>query len=144
MSGLTQKEADRLLKIEKYRIDDTPYSFPIKGQSLRIPLQSKSGDEEFSLDLYRGTIEMGKNMFQTRVRKTMILARLDIGGPPHRNPDGKEILCPHLHLYREGYDDKWAYALPPGFHDPADLMRTLEKFMEYCQIIKKPIIQRII
>jgi uncharacterized protein DUF6978/uncharacterized protein DUF1829/uncharacterized protein DUF1828 len=108
---LTQKEADRLLKIEKCRIDPTPYQFPIQGQTLRIPLRSKLGNEEFSLDLYRGMIAMGKNMFQTRARKTVILARLDLGGPAHRNPDGKEIDCPHLHLYREGYDDKWAYSL---------------------------------
>ena len=54
---LTQKEADQLLKVEKYRIDDAPYPFPIKGRSLRIPLRSKSGDEEFSLDLHQGTLE---------------------------------------------------------------------------------------
>ncbi len=117
-SDLTQKEADRLLRLEKCRIDDTPYQFPTKGQSLRIPLRSKSGNEEFSLDLYRGILAMGKTMFQTRAKKTVILARLDIGGPPHRNPDGKEILSPHLHLYREGHDDDWAYPLPREFHNP--------------------------
>jgi hypothetical protein len=139
---LTQKEADRLLRVEKYRTDDTPFPFPIKGRSLRIPLRSKSGDEEFSLDLYRGTIEIGKNMFQARARKTVILARLDLGGPPHRNPDGKEILCPHIHLYQEGYDDKWAYPLPPDFHNPKDISRTLDEFMEYCHIVEKPNILR--
>jgi hypothetical protein len=121
-SDLTQKEADRLLKIEKCCIDPTPYQFPIKGQTLRIPLRSKLGNEEFSLDLYRGMIAMGKHMFQTRARKTVILARLDLGGPPHRNPDGEEIDCPHLHLYREGYDDKWAYPLPPVFRNPTELV----------------------
>ncbi|MFW9280162.1 DUF6978 family protein [Glaesserella parasuis] len=26
------------------------------------------------------------------------MVRLDIEGPPHRNPDGEEIICPHIHL----------------------------------------------
>jgi hypothetical protein len=34
--------------------------------------------------------------------------RLDLDGPPHRNPDDEEIPWPHLHVYREGYGDKWA------------------------------------
>ena len=139
---LTQKEADRLLRVEKYRTNDTTYPFPIKGGSLRIPLKTKSGNEEFSLDLYRGTIAMGKHMFQTRARKTVILARLDLGGSPHRNPDGEEIFSPHIHLYKEGYDDKWAYPLPRGFNDPNDILRTLDEFMEYCHIVDKPKILR--
>jgi hypothetical protein len=31
--------------------------------------------------------------------------RLDLDGPPHRNPDDQEIPCPHLHIYRAGYGD---------------------------------------
>ena len=28
---------------------------------------------------------------------------------PHPNPHGTEIPCPHIHIYREDYDDKCAY-----------------------------------
>ena len=59
--------------------------------------------------------------------------RLDYGGPLHRNPDGEEIPCPHLHIYREGYGDKWAVPIPtqdsPNIHDH---WQTLQDFMRYC------------
>ncbi|MDG6271690.1 DUF6978 family protein [Glaesserella parasuis] len=81
--------------------------------------------------------------FQTRARKAIVLVRLDIEGPPHRNPDGEEIICPHIHLYREGYGDKWAYPLPDELKSVLDRpYELLDKFMDYCHIIGKPMIQR--
>jgi hypothetical protein len=72
-----------------------------------------------------------------------ILARLDFGGPPHRNPDGEEIPCPHLHLYREGYGDKWAVPIPVDrFPNVNDLWLTLQDFMDYCNVIEPPQIIR--
>jgi len=83
-----------------------------------------------------------RNTFQTRARKTIILARLDIEGPPHRNPDGEEIPCSHLHLYREGFDDKWAQQLPKNFTNPNDIWKTLDEFMDFCFVITKPFIEK--
>ena len=69
----------------------------------------------------------------------VILARLDFGGAPHRNPDGEEIASPHLHVYREGFGDKWAFPVPTDtFTDLADLWRTLQNFMHYCNIVELP------
>ncbi len=76
------------------------------------------------------------------MKNEIILARLDLGGPPHRNPDGQEILCPHLHLHREGYGDKWAYPLPVDFTNPNDAWLILNEFMDYCNIVDKPDIRR--
>ena len=45
-------------------------------------------------------------------------------------------------LYREGYDDQWAYGLPKSFKDPKDIWRTLNEFMDLCHIVDKPNIQR--
>lgn len=70
----------------------------------------------------------------------MILARLDIGGPPHRNPDGEEIACPHLHVYREGYGDKWAFPLPDSFSNHEDAWKTLFEFMDFCNVSTRPTI----
>lgn len=70
-----------------------------------------------------------KMKYQLRARQTIVLARLDFGAP-HRNPDGKEIGVPHLHLYREGYGDKFAYPVPPGMlRNPNDPKTCLEDFM---------------
>ena len=72
-----------------------------------------------------------------------ILARLDFGGATHRNPDGEEIGSPHLHLYREGFGDKWAFPVPSdSFADLEDPWRTLEDFMQFCNIIEPPVIRR--
>ena len=80
---------------------------------------------------------------KTRGRQTAILARLDFGGPPHRNPDGEEIESPHLHIYREGYADKWAIPLPQdSFPDSSDPWQLLEDFIGYCNIVRPPIIDR--
>ena len=61
--------------------------------------------------------------------------RLDIAGPPHRNPDGVEMACPHLHVYREGYGDKWAVALLTNrYPERGNLFEMLQAFMTDCNI----------
>ena len=143
MTPLSQNEADKLLTMEKYYFDsEEQIDFPDPGGALHLPLYSKDKKEEFTLDITRGRISLQKHTFQTRARKTIILARLDLAGPPHRNPDGEELECPHLHLYREGYGDKWAFPLPEEFTGIDDAFRLLDVFMDYCAVIEKPTINR--
>lgn len=142
-SSLTQAEADALLATEKHRLDDVQYDYPGLGGSISVPLASPDRREYFLLDVSRGRIELSKGTYQTRARSVVILARLDFGGPPHRNPDDTEIPCPHIHLYREGFHDRWAYALPPGvFTDISDLWLSLTEFMRYCNVTQPPNIVR--
>ena len=140
--GLSQSEVDALLAMEKCRVDDTNHTFPGLGGSLKIPLKSKDQREEFLLDINRGRIALKKHTFQVRARQICVLARVDIAGAPHRNPDGEEIACPHIHIHRPGADDKWAIPLPPEiFANPENVMQVLEDFMDFCNISEKPIIQ---
>ena len=139
---LTQHEANTLLNMEKHYRGYNQFLFPTYGGSLHIPLCSGDNREEFILDIWRSKIELRKNTFQSRARKTIILVRIDIAGSLHRNPDGEEIQCPHIHLYKEGYHDKWAQALPDNFSNPVDISQTLDEFMDYCVIITKPVISR--
>ena len=139
---LTQQEANDLLALEKYCSGEERVDLPALKGSQRLPLYSADQREEFSLDITRGKALLTKHTFQTRARKVVVLARLDLAGPPHRNPDGKEIDCPHLHLYREGYGDKWAEPLPEMFAGIDDAVKLLDKFMDYCRIVGKPIIER--
>ncbi|OOR93753.1 hypothetical protein B0183_02455 [Glaesserella parasuis] len=150
---LTQQEADALLTLGKYDFSNGEYKFPYMGGSLRLSLHSMDKKETFNLDVTRGYIALEKITFQTRARKAIVLVRLDIEGPPHRNPDiegpphrnpdGEEIICPHIHLYREGYGDKWAYPLLDELKSVLDRpYELLDKFMDYCHIIGKPMIQR--
>jgi hypothetical protein len=136
---LTQAEADALLALEKERIDDTVYDYPGLGGALRIPLVSPDKRESFSLDVHRAQINLAKGTYQNRARSVVILARLDFGGAPHRNPDDEEISSPHLHLYREGYADKWARPLPPDlFGDPRDRWRLLLDFLRFVNVTRPP------
>jgi hypothetical protein len=82
--------------------------------------------EHFHLDVSRGRIDLLKGKYQNRSRQAIILVRLDFGGKPHRNPDDEEIACPHLHVYREGYGDKWAMPVPPDrFPDVTDSLANV-------------------
>ncbi len=143
--NLTQMEADALLEMEKSRVDSDMWSFPDFGGSVQIPLISVDRSEHFILDLWRTEIsfQRGKGTFQNRGRRTIPLARLDFGGTPHRNPDGAEIKSPHLHLYQEGFEDGWAFVVPPdSFSNLEDVWQTLSDFMRYCNITEPPIIQK--
>lgn len=140
---LTQPEADALIAMEKHRVDDTRYSYPNPGEFITIPLKSPDKREEFVLDVRRGRIDLLKVTHQNRARVVVVLVRLDLGGPAHRNPDGQEVPCPHLHIYREGFADKWGFPIPQGgFSDTSSLWLTLQEFMTYCNITKPPAIDK--
>ena len=83
-----------------------------------------------------------KGTYQNRARQTVILARVDFGGAPHRNPDGVEVPCPHLHRYREGYGTKWAEPVPPEFGSGGDPWNLLNRFLEYCNVTQPPLFDR--
>jgi hypothetical protein len=133
---LSQAEADRLIGLEKHYLHSEPVSFPNLGEKVCLELESNDRKEFFLLDI----------TYQNRAGTTVILLRLDLVGPKHRNPDGEEVVCPHIHRYKEGYGDKWAYEIGTDefkevFTNPQDLFITIEEFMDYCNIITKPVIQ---
>ena len=138
--NLTQAEADALLAMEKQTEDDKPVPFPGGGQKFIIQLTSRDGREKFLLDLSRGGIDLRKIKFQNRARNVVKLARLDLSGRPHRNPNGEDVPTPHLHLYCEDYGNKWAKPLPKDiFPDIENELKTLEDFMRLCNIRSTPL-----
>lgn len=141
--NLTQSEADALIAMEKLRVDDTRWDYPGLGGSISVPLISNDKRENFLLDVSRGKIDLLKGTYQNRSRQVIILVRLDFGRKPHRNPDGEEIPSPHLHIYREGYGDKWAIPVPADrFPNISDLWWTLDDFMQFCNIVDPPLIDK--
>lgn len=140
---IPQAEADALIGMEKHRVDDRAWLFVGPGGRLAIPLISADKREHFMLDVSRSQIKLTKATFQDRARQAIVLMRLDLDGPPHRNPDDIEVPCPHLHVYREGYGDKWAIPVPPGrYADTSDLFATFEAFMGHCNVTDAPNIQK--
>jgi hypothetical protein len=141
--NLSQAEADALIAMEKQRIDDQRWNYPELGGIMTIPLFSKDRRENFVLDINRSRIDLLKGTYQNRSREIIVLVRLDFGGRLHRNPDDSEIPSPHLHLYREGYGDKWAIPITvKDFPDIQDLWKTLSDFMRYCNISEPPYIDK--
>ena len=142
-TNLAQAEADALIAMEKRRSDDKAWNYPDLGGQITIPLVSTARHESFLLDLRRARIDLAKGTYQNRGRQVVVLARLDFGGAPHRNPDGEEIGSPHLHLYREGFSDKWAFPVPSDhFPNLDDAWQTLQDFMRYCNVVDPPVIRR--
>ena len=140
---ITQAEADALIAMEKRRAEEKEWLFPAPGDRIAIPLTSLDKRENFMLDVTRAQIKLTKATFQNRARQAIILMRLDLDGAPHRNPDGEEIPCPHLHVYREGFGDKWATAAPvERYTNTLDLFSTFEAFMTHCNITEPPQISK--
>lgn len=141
--NLTQAEADALIAMEKHRVNDDRTLFSMGGENVTLPLQSPDRREQFLLDLSRGRIDLLKVKMQNRGRQVVVLVRLDLGGAPHRNPDGQELRAPHLHLYREGYGDKWAFPIPADhFPQVEDVWATLNALLQFCNITQPPHIER--
>lgn len=156
---LTQAEANVLISIEKKAAKKKKYYFPLPGKKLTIPIVSVDEKASFLIDINRGKISLTKCTYQERYKKyrgIIPLIRLDIDGAPHHNPevknvplillhpyDGKTIPCPHLHLYVEGFMDKWAIPAPSDiFPQITDIYETLYDFFSYCNIIDPPVVER--
>lgn len=141
--SLDQETADALIAVPKVRTNDEASYCPGPGDRLSLPLLSSDGRESFLLDIRRGRMDLRKGTYQNRARQVVVLVRLDFGGAPHRNPDGEEVPSPHLHIYREGYGDKWAFEVPSDqFTEIQNLWQTLQDFMRYCNIVDPPNILR--
>lgn len=141
--SVDQATADALIATPKVRVNDEVSHYPGAGGYLTLPLLSSDGRESFHLDIRRGGIDLLKGTYQNRARQVVVLVRLDFGGAPHRNPDGREVPSPHLHIYREGYGDKWAFEVPRDrFSQIQDTWQTLQDFMRFCNVIDPPNIQK--
>lgn len=142
---LEQSEADRLLDARKWFSRTVGVIDLHPGVEQEYRLRSSVPQEVFHLDVRRNSVRLSKVTYQHRVRVEVRLARLDLGGSPHRNPPPNydRIPTPHLHLYREGYGDKWAYPLGSFdfVTDPTDYSRTLREFCDWCNIDGVPGIQ---
>ncbi len=142
--NLTQVEADYLFSMEKVATNNNEWDFPTMGMKIEVPLVSIDKRDRFLLDISRGIINLKKITYQNRARQIIILARIDLSGSPHRNPDGSEIPPSHIHRYKEGFGDKWAYPIPEDkFGDLEDQWETLQDFMSFCNVTQKPNIRKV-
>jgi hypothetical protein len=138
----SEAEAKRLIKTPKIYTGHENHHFPPNGEEINIPLVSEFGDTDFILDIESKSLTLHGYKYQQRVYKSIILVRVDLGPKPHYNPGRVLVPGPHIHIYKEGYHDKIAYPLPnKEITQMNDKMAALDEFMNYCNIIQKPIIR---
>lgn len=139
---LSQTEADFLIQAAKRLQDSISLIFPAPGEKMSLVAKTLDEREQFLMDVNRGRLRLRKCTYQERYQAVELLVRVDLDGPPHRNPDGTIVPCPHIHVYREGYADKWAEPLPlDRFSDPGDLAQTFRDFLQFCNVQEVPEIQ---
>ena len=140
--GITQAEYDFLMGQEK-SFDDliSPIQLgPAPLQWVR-QINSISTKEIFLLDFYRGSVELSKYTINKRYRQTIIMLRYDNGGR-HTNPDGILFEGPHVHLYREGYNDKFAFPVSEVKVTSTDTMeQVFKKLMHFCNVKQVPTVE---
>jgi MoaA/NifB/PqqE/SkfB family radical SAM enzyme len=142
---LTQVQANALISLSKHLVTTGEIRFPAAGDYLQLEARSDDEHESFLIDVNRrGKIKLTKCTYQERYATVEILMRLDVDGPPHENPDGTVVPCPHLHEYREGFGVKWARPLPASFSNASDLVVTFRDFLKFCNVGKIPPIQKLI
>lgn len=130
-----------MLALQKEFVDKTPLLLPSGADPTR-ELASEDKRETFLFDIHRGGFKLTKVKYQTRGRRIYVLARLDVDSAPHTNPDGLKAGPTHLHIYREGFEDKWAFELDPAvFTIPTDLGQAYIDFCRFCNIPKPPGLQ---
>lgn len=142
---LTQTEADQFIQMVKHFVRAPAWITIPPGGDDTYELASLDDRESFLLDIWRGTLRLTKLRFQNRVRTAIVLVRLDVDGAPHTNPDGQRLSGTHLHLFKEGYDDRWAYSVDSSrFTLLSDAGATFQEFCAFCKIESPPPVQGVI
>ncbi|WP_404989330.1 DUF6978 family protein [Clostridium culturomicium] len=140
---LSQIESELLLDMDKEFEDKSSIQIKSERTKIQKKILSIHSKDEFILDIDRNSINLSKIKYQSRHKRTnTILLRIDTaGGGRHLNPDGEFIPCPHIHIYKEGYGDKWAYPLDENiFTDPSNPSQLLQDFLTYFNVKKIPVI----
>ena len=140
--ALTQAEFDFLMSEDKL-FDDLASPVQLGPAPIHWTRQINTvvTKEIFLLDFYRGSFELSKYTINKRYRQTVIFLRYDNGGR-HTNPDGVLFKGAHVHLYREGFNDKFAFPVSEIDVDNSDSMETVfTKIMHFCNVKKFPNIE---
>lgn len=140
--AITQTEFDFLIKQDKV-FDDLTLPIQLGPAPIQWTrkLNAIATKESFLFDFYRGSFELSKYTINKRYKQTVILLRYDNGGR-HTNPDGSTFEAAHVHLYREGYNDKFAFEVSEIGVNILDSMNIVfTKILHFCNVKKSPVIE---
>ena len=136
---LPQAKADEYLRVKKKFLFQSKLNLDQPFNITETLVSDEHGDI-FKIDLRQGRIELLMININYRANECVVLCRLDIDDRTHKNPDGKKIVEPHIHLYKEGFGSKFAYpAKNFGFIDFSNSLSSINKFFDFCNIDKTKI-----
>jgi len=133
--SITQTEFDCLIQMQKRFQKDNVIHLGSAWSRDIISIESK---DIFILHYNLSSIDIRKFSYHKTYRKTIPLLRFDF--KRHTNPDGKIFKGAHVHIYREGFDDKFAFPVSEIGIDENNLTKdkVLESFLQYCNVINSP------
>ena len=139
--ALSQTEYEIVMELQKEFEDGiTPLMLGPGPVRWTRQLFSPETREEFILDYHKGSIAIEKFVINHRYRQSIILLRYCHTGR-HTNPDGITLDGPHIHMYREGYADKYAFpAADMGINISDDIQVIFRKVLQLCNIQNTPTI----
>ena len=139
---LSQEEADTLRMIEKYLTNPELVKLPPPTGTVLHPVHyHREGRrmDNMKISTYHARINAQKISCRLLYNGNVMLVRVDTqDATPHANPDKKIVIQPHqphIHIYREGYGDKFAYPLPNAFRNAEDISSLFMDFLSYSRII---------
>lgn len=142
MDVLTQDEADTLRVIEKYLIDPESVLIPPPQKTCIHDIRYRKDGQYYGnmkLSTFRSQKNSRKVSYRIIYDAYNTLVRIDTqDATSHRNPDGKIIIPPyqpHIHIYTEGYKDKFAYPLPSSFGNADDIIQLFMEFLSYSNVL---------
>lgn len=137
MEKMTQAEADRLLNMLKRTLIETVL-FPKSGAVTDFKIAGDTNRDVFVVHIRHSEIRKNKYEFHARVLKdSVLLLQLHIGDTlVHQNPDGEKITGSHWHIYKEGYNNAWAF--PADDFSSDKFVENTIAFLEKFNVIELP------
>lgn len=126
LNMLTQAQAQALIEALKEAIRRKRFEWTSGIRHDEVFVAVEDDNLRFILSLNRSPFKIRLHLRTTR--GNIGLLRVD-GARYHQNPDGTELRdTPHLHVYREDHDLRWAH--PIDWYHPDDPIKTLNRFLD--------------
>lgn len=114
------------------------------GFKYKDKLVNDNSKNSYNLHLNYGRIDVDKVSITTVHNESgKVLVRLDLNPRKHINPDGTIVDTDHVHIYKEGYDERFAYPLDSEefkniFPDKENMALLLKSYLDFIKTISIP------